>query len=191
MGIPPSYDPVIINFNATLSELLTLNNVIARLLNEEVQQSGDSNIVKDPEDKVMAVTSGKGHGVQNSVVADITCFFCTEKGHFKSDCPEKRAWEKLKKLKGKVAAAVFCDSDFEDDVAFWKTGGALQECHFWLVFRGAFLSSVCFNSMLHLWGCVEISSASRLWKQWLCCSIVTPSSFHGYFVLHVTRIISN
>ena len=118
MGIPPSYDPVIINFNATLSELLTLNNVIACLLNEEVQQSGDSNIVKDPEDKVMAVTSGKGHGVQNSVVANITCFFCTEKGHFKSDCPEKRAWEKLKKLKGKVVAAVFCDSDFEDDVAF-------------------------------------------------------------------------
>ncbi|KIK03392.1 hypothetical protein K443DRAFT_653599 [Laccaria amethystina LaAM-08-1] len=43
MGLPPSYDPVIINFNVTPSELLTLNNVIVRLLNEEVCQSSDSN----------------------------------------------------------------------------------------------------------------------------------------------------
>ncbi|EDR09511.1 uncharacterized protein LACBIDRAFT_325924 [Laccaria bicolor S238N-H82] len=72
MGLPPSYDPVIINFDATLSKLLTLNNIIAHLLNEEVRQSGDSNIAKDPEDEVMAVTSGKGHGARNTAGADVT-----------------------------------------------------------------------------------------------------------------------
>ena len=122
MGLPPSYDPVIINFDATPSELLTLNNVIARLLNEEVRQSSDSKAAKDPEDEAMVVTGGgkNGRGARNPVGADVTCFFCERKGHFKSDCPEKRAWEKSKK-KGEVdtaAAAVCCDSDSEDDVAF-------------------------------------------------------------------------
>ena len=122
MGLPPLYDPIIINFDAMPSELLTLNNVIARLLNEEVCQSGDSKVAKDPEDEAMAVTGGSrgGRGVRNTG-SDVTCFFCDGKGHFKSECPEKRAWEKLKKkLKNKVdtAVAVFCDSDFEDDVMF-------------------------------------------------------------------------
>ena len=59
MGLPPLYDPIIINFDATLSELLTLNNIIACLLNEEVQQLGNLNVAKDPEDEAMAVTSSK------------------------------------------------------------------------------------------------------------------------------------
>jgi hypothetical protein len=102
MGLPPSYDPVIINFDTTPSELLTLNNVIARLLNEEVRQASNSNITKDPEerDEAMTVTGGGkgGRGARNNAGADVTCFFCGEKGHFKSDCPEKRAWEKLRVL---------------------------------------------------------------------------------------------
>ena len=48
MGLAPSYDPIIINFDATPSELLTLNNVIMCLLNEEVRQSSDLKVVKDP-----------------------------------------------------------------------------------------------------------------------------------------------
>ena len=122
MGLPPSYDPVIINFDATPSELLTLNNIIACLLNEEVCQSSDLKVAKDLEDKAMVVTGGgkSGHGARNPVGADVTCFFCERKWHFKSNCPEKRAWEKLKK-KGELdtaAAAVCCYSDSEDDVVF-------------------------------------------------------------------------
>ena len=93
MGLPPSYDPVIINFNATPSELLTLNNVVACLLNEEVRQTGSSNIAKAPEehDEAMVVSGrGKGgRGAWNTAGADITCFFCDGKGNFKLDCPEK------------------------------------------------------------------------------------------------------
>ena len=78
MGLPPLYGPIIINFNATPSELLTMNNVVACLLNEEVHQSGNLNVVKVPEesDKAMVVTGrGKGgHGVQNTAGPIITCF---------------------------------------------------------------------------------------------------------------------
>ena len=38
MGLPPSYNRVIINFNPTLSGILTLKNIISCLLNEEVPQ---------------------------------------------------------------------------------------------------------------------------------------------------------
>jgi hypothetical protein len=71
MGLPPLYDPVIINFDVTPCELLTLNNVIVCLLNEEVRQSSDLNVAKDPEDRdeAMAVTGGGkgGRGAQNTM----------------------------------------------------------------------------------------------------------------------------
>ena len=36
MGLPKSYDAVIINFDSTSPELLMLNHIITRLLNEEI-----------------------------------------------------------------------------------------------------------------------------------------------------------
>src|SRR6202023_24965 len=39
MGLPSSYDAVIINFDSTPADQLTLNNVTVRLLNEELRQS--------------------------------------------------------------------------------------------------------------------------------------------------------
>ena len=36
MGLPNSYDAIIINFDLTPPELLTLNHVITRLLNKEI-----------------------------------------------------------------------------------------------------------------------------------------------------------
>ena len=76
MWLPPSYNPTIINFNAISSEVLTLNNVNACLLNKEVQQSSDSNVVKDSEDKAMVATDSEkgGHGAQNTV---LRTHFCT------------------------------------------------------------------------------------------------------------------
>lgn len=113
MGLPPSYDAVIINFDATPPEQLTVNHVITRLLNEETRQisSPDAPTPSDnPADEALAVTAAR----RNS--ADVLCFFCDKKGHFKSDCPEKSAWEAAKRKKRiGAAAAVFeeDDSDFE------------------------------------------------------------------------------
>ncbi|KDR81147.1 hypothetical protein GALMADRAFT_16886, partial [Galerina marginata CBS 339.88] len=62
MGLSPSYDAVIINFDATPSDQLSLTHVIARLLNEEVRQAkpdGDDDS-KDEPDEAMAVTRGRG-----------------------------------------------------------------------------------------------------------------------------------
>lgn len=92
LGLPPLYNPVIINFNSTPSE------------------STEDKAITFPGD-------GKGGcGAQNTG-ADIMCFFCDGKGHFKSDCFEEQAWEKLKN-KEDTEAAVYFDSDFKDKITF-------------------------------------------------------------------------
>ncbi|KDQ22483.1 hypothetical protein PLEOSDRAFT_14575, partial [Pleurotus ostreatus PC15] len=60
MGLPAAYSSDIINFDATPPELLTLNHVITRLLNEETRQAADTSEVKEePLDQALAVTSGR------------------------------------------------------------------------------------------------------------------------------------
>lgn len=113
MGLPPSYDPVIINFDATPPDQLSVEHVISRLLNEETRQlsSATPAAPTDPIDEAMAVTTAR----QTPTAA--ACFFCDKKGHFKSNCPEKLAWETAKKKRGVDAggtsAAVEFDSDSE------------------------------------------------------------------------------
>jgi hypothetical protein len=114
MGLPPSYDNVIINFDSMSPETLTLDLVIARLLNEEVRQSTSPPFIKQEdqikaEDEAMAVFRAKA-------ISDVICFFCDAKGHYKSDCPEKKAWEKSKAKKTMGTAAGAWESS--DDEAF-------------------------------------------------------------------------
>ena len=110
MGLPPSYDNVIINFDSMSPDTLTLNLVITCLLNEEVWQTTLTLIKQeDHGDKAMAVFRTR----------EIVCYFCDAKGHYKSDCPEKKAWEKSKAKKGVVAAAAW---DSSDDEAFLIMG---------------------------------------------------------------------
>lgn len=122
MGLPASYDAVIINFDSTPSELLTLNHVVARLLNEEVRQEAtDPKSSKAPDelDEAMAaVGSGGGRRKKVSDTVDVTCYFCDQKGHYKSECPEKRTWENAKKKKSGSAAMAFESSDSEGDGVF-------------------------------------------------------------------------
>jgi gag-polypeptide of LTR copia-type/Zinc knuckle len=112
MGLPPSFDNVIINFDSMSPETLTLDLVIARLLNEEVRQITTAPSLKEDDqiktelDEAMAVSRAKA-------ISEVLCFFCDAKGHYKSDCPERKAWEKSKSKKTSTAAGVWESSDDE------------------------------------------------------------------------------
>ena len=122
MGLPSSYNTVIINFNSTPSDQLTLSHVISCLLNEEVHQiSGsklsDNNDAEEVQDEAMAVIGQDSGGQQagGGNPSDVICFFCDKKGHYKSDCPNRLAWEKVKKKNGlKDHIVAFLDENNED-----------------------------------------------------------------------------
>ena len=115
MGLPPSFDNVIINFNSMSPETLTFDPIITRLLNEEVWQITATPLVKEDNqikmelDEAMAVSCAKA-------ISEVLCFFCDAKGHYKSDCPGRKAWEKSKSKKTTGTAAGVWDSS--DDEAF-------------------------------------------------------------------------
>jgi len=121
MGLPSSYDAVIINFDSTPSDQLTLSHVISRLLNEEVRQtsgqpSNPDDTSEEVRDEAMAVTGRGGRRAGGGTASDVVCFFCDKKGHYKSDCPDRLAWEKAKTKKGsKEYTAVVFEEDFDED----------------------------------------------------------------------------
>lgn len=63
MGLPSSYDNVIINFDSMIPDTLTLDLVITHLLNEEVQQITQPSPIpvkqEDSDDLAMAVSHAK------------------------------------------------------------------------------------------------------------------------------------
>jgi hypothetical protein len=120
MGLPTSYDTVIVNFDATPPNLLTPNHVITRLLNEETRQIASAEpltTVKKEDDEAMAVTAGKSGGKGTRINPDVICYFCEQKGHYRSECPEKVAWKKSKQ-KGENAMAFWDSSDSEGEGVF-------------------------------------------------------------------------
>jgi hypothetical protein len=105
------------------SELLTLNHVIACLLNEEARQSSHSATTneEDGHDEVLAaVQKNRSHpcATGRNTSTDIICYFCDEKGHYKSECPARREWEKAKAKKIKGVAAAAWDSESDSDISF-------------------------------------------------------------------------
>jgi hypothetical protein len=71
MGLPVAYDAVIINFDATAPELLTLDHVITHLLNEEThQESGKETIKTEPEDEAMVVTHSTGRHCEKNKMSN-------------------------------------------------------------------------------------------------------------------------
>ena len=82
IGLPSSYDPVIINFDVAPPDSLTFNSVVVQLLNEETCQGSSSGIKMEHETILVAKKQ-----VLNW--ADVICYFCHQKGHYKSECREK------------------------------------------------------------------------------------------------------
>lgn len=109
MGLPPAYDPVIINFDSASPDSLTFNTVVSRLLNEETRQhsgiTGTNPEVKGEREASFTATAGRPSR------SDVTCHFCDKKGHYKSECREKMKWdESQEKKKDQANVAVEFDA---------------------------------------------------------------------------------
>ncbi|RDX39353.1 hypothetical protein OH76DRAFT_1367603 [Lentinus brumalis] len=121
MGLPPSYDAVIIALDSIPTEQLTLEEVIRRLLNEEVRQTSaypPSPSTPTPDDGVAAaVLSTEKPKVDRSKVQ---CYFCDQMGHFKQDCMERAKWEaatRKTKAAGRANTAILAGNvDTYDEV---------------------------------------------------------------------------
>lgn len=123
-GLPTSYTPIVISFDALDSSKLTLDFVITRLLNEEGRQATPSFA---PVQFDVKTESSDTNTTQSALIAskfrsDIQCFYCLLMGHYSSVCPQKEKDIKEKEEGGrkhvqdKTSAAVA--SVEEEDYAF-------------------------------------------------------------------------
>ena len=98
LGLPSSFDQVIVALDSTPTENLTLDVVITRLLNDEVRQTSTSqhtsSVTRDAGQAAAAISSEKPKTFGDR--AKVTCFFCDKMGHYRSECPDRAAWEAMK-----------------------------------------------------------------------------------------------
>ena len=78
-GLTSEFNNFVVTLDATAASDLTLDYVIAHLLNEEAHQGV---IRQSAADSALTATS-TCHNLQN-----ITCFLCQKKGHYQSHCPQ-------------------------------------------------------------------------------------------------------
>ncbi|KAE9396165.1 hypothetical protein BT96DRAFT_825099 [Gymnopus androsaceus JB14] len=94
LGLPVSYKNFISSLDTIPPSEFTIETVVTRLLNEEINQLNHSQKPNsgsaDPNNVALIAASADG----------VVCFFCDKRGHFKSDCPEKKKWENSKKING-------------------------------------------------------------------------------------------
>lgn len=124
IGLPSSYEPIVISFDAMDEKDLTLRYVIKRLINDEFRQhSGITSPSKSPvkeEEEVGTMNSDSAMSVDHS---NVKCYFCDKKGHIKQDCKRKKAfeaWESQQKGKERASAAAAHESDSEESSGNWS-----------------------------------------------------------------------
>jgi hypothetical protein len=97
MGLPPTYDAVIINFDSTSPDQLTFENVVAWLINEETCQSSTEEAIKTEQNDAALAATHQHTGCDGcDHRCKLVCHFCKKPGHFKSECREKEKWEDWK-----------------------------------------------------------------------------------------------
>ncbi|KAK0479050.1 hypothetical protein EDD18DRAFT_1086727, partial [Armillaria luteobubalina] len=110
LGLPSSYYTVIIHFDATPPDQVTIDHVITRLLNDEIHQTMNHHCSTQnatATDEALSVTQC----CSCSDASKVICLFCDQKGHYKDACPEKKLWDAYKQeVAGMVEGA---DSDEE------------------------------------------------------------------------------
>ncbi|OJT09341.1 hypothetical protein TRAPUB_14204 [Trametes pubescens] len=79
-GLPPSLENFVIMLNATPTEALTLDYVVACLLNKESRQS-----VAIPQSSNLMLMAAAARA--RVPLHMITCYRCVQKGHYQVDCP--------------------------------------------------------------------------------------------------------
>jgi len=72
-----------------------------------------------PTDQNIAFAAAHRHAGQVTAAPDTTCFFCDKKGHFKSECPERRRWEATKKAMNDTTDAILAVDSDDDYEGVW------------------------------------------------------------------------
>ena len=86
MGLPVSFDHFVIALDATDPSMLTLEDVISRLLNEESRQEYVAPEATENPTALSAHYPTRSKPSPSNL-AHITCFTCGNKGHYQANCP--------------------------------------------------------------------------------------------------------
>ena len=98
-GLPASYAPIIISFDALDSSKLTLNFIITHLPNKEGHQATPSLAPTSVDVKTEDLETNTALNV-SKFRSDVQCFYCLLKGHYSLVCQQKEKDIKAKEDEG-------------------------------------------------------------------------------------------